>query len=398
MQTEILHQIEIGDISRLRIGDFLNKEISRDNCEQFKFAVAFMRKSGLDRLANSIDALLNRGGGISGAVGIDGGITTLEALEILKGISSNSTIFYTVSGFIFHPKLYLMKGDEKAVAVIGSANLTRDGLFRNIELATAIHLDLTSSADYQIYEKYNIFINELLDVGHPNIQPITDSTLQTLLNNGLIKKEAEVREPGCPVRPRDQRAGTTETEIKDLFPPLRVPAAPPFTSLLPRQITQPSHSRMTVPTVRENASTFIMQLSLFDSSHRTGVRGTPEVLIPHDAINFFPPISLSGRRYPDSNFDVVLNTSTGCERHKYRLWYYEQRAVGTRIDEYRLRMDHDTIDLSTIGGNDLLVINKLPEGSDPAYEVTILTQDNPEFPYFYSLCNKISQSKKWGIA
>ena len=398
MQTEILPQIEIGNINRLRIGDFLNEEIDKDSCDQFKFAVAFMRKSGLDRLANSLDALLNRGGTISGAVGIDSGITTLEALETLKGISSNSTIFYTVSGFIFHPKLYLMKGDEKAVAVIGSANLTRDGLFRNIELATAIRMDLTSSADHQICQKFDTLINELLDVEHPNIQSITDSTLRTLSINGLIKKEAEIREPGCSIIPRNKKVSSTGTEISDLFPPMRVPAAPPFTSLLPRQIPQSSPLEAKTPINRENTSIFVMQLSAFDSSHRTGVRGTAEVLIPHEAIEFFPPISLSGRMYPDCNFDVVLNTPAGCERHRYRLWYYEQRAVGTRIDEYRLRMDHETIDLSTLGGNDLLIINKLPDGSDPAYEVTILTKADLAFYKFHSLCNRVTQGKKWGIA
>ncbi len=140
-----------------------------------------------------------------------------------------------------------------------------------------------------------------------------------------------------------------------------------------------------------------MQLSEFDSSHRTGVPGTPEVLIPHAAVGFFPALSLSGRKYPDANFDVILNTPTGPERHNYRLWYYEFRATGSRIDEYRLRMNRDTIDLSRIGGGDLLIITKLPVGSDPAYEVTILPQPDPTFPSFLALCTNRVQDKRWGI-
>ena len=96
-------------------------------------------------------------------------------------------------------------------------------------------------------------------------------------------------------------------------------------------------------------------------------------------------------------FDVVLNTLSGRERHGYRLWYYELRATGTKIDEYRLRMNHDTIDLSIPGGGDLLVINKLPMGSDPAYEVTILDKQDMQYPRFFRMCTNIVQGKKWGI-
>jgi len=96
-------------------------------------------------------------------------------------------------------------------------------------------------------------------------------------------------------------------------------------------------------------------------------------------------------------FDVLLNTATGQERHKYRLWYYEERSTGTRIDEYRLRMNHDTIDLTNEGGGDLLVITKHPQGNDPLYEVTILPRIDPTFPGFFSLCTNVVQDKRWGI-
>lgn len=125
--------------------------------------------------------------------------------------------------------------------------------------------------------------------------------------------------------------------------------------------------------------------------------GTPEVLVPHAAIGFFPRLARSERKYPDALFDVVLNTPNGRERHQYRLWYYEQRAVGSKIDESRLRLNHDTIDLCTVGGGDLLVINRLTPRSDPAYEVTVLTQADPTFPSFLAICGREAQGKKWGM-
>lgn len=187
MRVEVIPQIELGSIQRMRIGDVLSAAIANDNYCQFRFAVAYMRMSGWDRLASSVDSLLNRNGFVSGAIGIDQGITTVEALEALHQISSDSTIFYTISGFIYHPKLYLASGKEQAIAVVGSANLTCDGLFRNIELATAIYLDFKSSIDLKVYMRYDTFLSELLDTRHPNVQPITKSILQKLADVGLLK-------------------------------------------------------------------------------------------------------------------------------------------------------------------------------------------------------------------
>lgn len=394
MLIELIPQVEIGGCNRIRVGDVLNATIADSFCKRFRFAVAYMRISGLTRLANSIDSLLNRHGSISGAVGIDDAITSVEALEELGKLSSDSTVFHTVSGYIYHPKLYLMAGEAKAVAVVGSANLTRDGLFRNVEFATAIHLSFSSSTDFEVYNRYDGFINELLNTSHPNVQSINASMVQKLKDAGLIKPEAQVKEPG-PAR-ISRRSGGSTVEIETLFPPLRVPVAPPAaraplaTSAVARGVVVP-------PRTVGTAGTFIMQLSPFDCSHRTGVPGTPEVLIPHPAINFFPPLSLAGRKYPDALFDVALNTPTGMERHSYRLWYYEERAKGTKIDEYRLRMNHETIDLTSLGGGDLLVINKLPLGSNPPYEVTVLPQSDPTFPAFLGLCRNVVQGKKWGM-
>jgi HKD family nuclease len=390
MRIEAIPQIGLGSVNRLRVGDFLNASISNQNSNHFLFAVAYMRLSGLERLGASIDSLLNKGGKISGAVGIDDGITSVEALESLGKLSQQSTIFHTTSGYLYHPKLYMTVFDKTAVAVVGSANLTRDGLFRNIEFATAVHMDFSISDDFKVFQNYENFIKELLNTSHPNVKKIDDKTLKLLIKEGAIKRESEAPEPGTPLK--SKRYKPQSIIVESLFPKLAVPAAPPLKA--PKIITP----IVIPPTTGTAVGTFIMQLSAFDSSHRTGIPGTTEVLIPHAAIGFFPPLSKSGRKYPDTLFDVVLNTSTGRERHQYRLWYYENRAVGTKIDEYRLRLNHDTIDLSNPGGGDLLVINKLPRDSDPAYEVTILPKTDPTYSTFLGMCTRQVQDKKWGLS
>jgi len=120
MQVMVIPQVEIGNVRRIRIGDVLNTGIADTSCQRFRFAVAYMRMSGWNRLAASIDSLLNRGGHVSGAAGVDNGVTSIEALQFLRRISTNSTIFHTTSGFIYHPKLYLMNGDSRAVALMAA--------------------------------------------------------------------------------------------------------------------------------------------------------------------------------------------------------------------------------------------------------------------------------------
>lgn len=398
MRVELIPQVEIGNIQRMRVGDVLNTQIADSSCERFRFAVAYMRLSGWDRIAGAVDTLLNRGGRVSGIVGVDSGVTTIEALRALRQVSQDSTVFYTRSAFIYHPKLYLMNGRETAVAIVGSPNLTRDGLFRNVELSTAVRMNFTSSVDLQVFNRYSALFDELLNTERPNVQPITDATLEALITARLIDQEARVREPGHKVPfGRGKPTPHAMAELDRLFPPMRVPVAPAPTRAVALVPVRPQLVVVPPQTVGI-AGTFVMQLSAFDCSHRTGVPGTPEVLVPHQSVHFFPPLSLSGRRYPDAMFDVLLNTPTGQERHRYRLWYYEERATGTRIDEYRLRMNHDTIDLASQGGGDLLVITKRPQQAEPAYEVTILPRTDPTFPAFFSLCVNEAQGKRWGIA
>ena len=295
MRIEVIPQVEIGNIQRVRIGDVLNSTVASDTYQRFRFAVAYMRVSGIDRLAVSIESLLNRGGRFSGAVGIDDEITSIEALEMLGELSSDSTIFHTVSGYIYHPKLYLIDGEKAAVAVVGSGNMTRDGLFRNVEIATAVYLDFESSTDLAVYRRYDELVAALLDIKNPNVQLLNADVLTRLIKTGAIKREAQTREPGPILRPR--RARPTSKDIDDLFPVLHVPSAPPpagrIASHYKAKSTDARPSIIVPPATTGVGGMFIMQLSAFDSSHRTGVKGTPEVLIPHPSIGFFPPLSLS---------------------------------------------------------------------------------------------------------
>jgi len=390
MLIKIIPQFEFGSTTRKRTGDLLNSLLENQDYDKFRFAVAFMRLTGLNRLADSIRKFCDRGGVISGVIGIDQGITSFEALKAIKEISETSTILHTVSGFIFHPKCYILSGEEKAVIIIGSPNLTRDGLFRNIELSISIHLDLEIDEDQKLFTVFNDMMDDLLDYEHPNIHLISEEIINQLLEQGKIKKETSVPEPGPIIRKRRKRTHEEE-QLADLFPPIKVPIAPPPIHGFSLSLEEPEEGKE--PTF----VTFILQLSAFDSSHRTGVPGTAEILIPKRAIGFFPPLSLSDRKYPDCYFKVLLHTPDGAEVHRYRLWYYEHRPDGSRIDEHRLRMNKETIDLTTPDGGDLLIFRKLLDEADQDFELTIISRRDPSYQDLLELCTLESQGKKFGL-
>ena len=398
MKITIIPQAPISGIKPVRVGDILIDIIKDPRCKEFIFAVAFMRMSGLGRLRIALDDLVSRGGTISGAVGIDSKVTTEEALLELLSLSSTSTIFYTVSGFIYHPKVYLALGDTMATAVFGSANLTMDGLFRNIEFGAAIELDLTDPDDQSLCSQLEGFIRGLLDSTQPNVQAITNQlvtvlTRKPLIGDPVVGSEKNTWEPGTQI---SKPVAKTTNPLSPLFPEIRVPVAPPSFKKKLTPVALTTHT-VTTTSIVPPLSTFIMQLSSHDCAHRTGVKGTAGVLVPKDALRFFPPIAAGPRKFKDIYFDAILNTPTGKTVHNYRLWYYDVGSTGKRIDEHRLDVGHETIDLTTAGGGDLLVISRMPLGVNPEYEVTILSSSDPQYGKFLSLCAKSTNGKIWGL-
>src|SRR5439155_25227165 len=75
-------------------------------------------------------------------VGIRNGATSCQGLARLHRVVNE---LYTVDTgsrtVIFHPKLYLVRGRERARLIIGSANLTLAGLHYNIEAGMLLDFD-----------------------------------------------------------------------------------------------------------------------------------------------------------------------------------------------------------------------------------------------------------------
>ena len=77
------------------------------------------------------DAASRRGVSVPAIVGTYGNATDPDALERLEHIGKPRLV--SERGAMFHPKIYIFRGDQKSMAWIGSANFTRGGIEANEE-------------------------------------------------------------------------------------------------------------------------------------------------------------------------------------------------------------------------------------------------------------------------
>ena len=114
-------------------------------CNAFSFSVSFIKKAGLDLLRNDIAAAVERGAKGKVITSTYQNFTDIESLRWFMNLASSASNFechlddesfydirtYSANGF--HTKGYIFEFDERAEIIIGSSNITRYALLRNIE-------------------------------------------------------------------------------------------------------------------------------------------------------------------------------------------------------------------------------------------------------------------------
>jgi len=114
-------------------------------CKAFCFTVSFIKKAGLVLLANDIKSAIERGAKGKLITSTYQNFTDVESLNFFLKLSCSFDNFechlddecfydeknYTTSGF--HTKGYLFEFEERCELIIGSSNITRYALLKNIE-------------------------------------------------------------------------------------------------------------------------------------------------------------------------------------------------------------------------------------------------------------------------
>src|SRR5690606_14642815 len=115
------------------VGNHLMRFLGQKGFDSFTGISAFASESGVYGLSNYLNIAQNNFKDLNLIVGVDLDGTSKEALEEILALNINSYIFYQKEQPVFHPKIYLFEGVKEFKIIIGSSNLTRGGLFTNVE-------------------------------------------------------------------------------------------------------------------------------------------------------------------------------------------------------------------------------------------------------------------------
>ncbi len=194
-------------------GHKLVKLFSDEALHSFTGISAFASVAGVRGLAALIENARPHLQKVAVIVGIDQKGTSKEALEELLALDVNSYIFYQPGVSIFHPKIYLFEGDGKAEVIIGSSNLTAQGLFANVEASVHLSLDLRIESERNIVQQLKGSFKGLFDYSDPNLKRLDEALIAVLSDAGLVPTEAERK-----VLQEQSRAVKSDNVTSKIFP------------------------------------------------------------------------------------------------------------------------------------------------------------------------------------
>jgi hypothetical protein len=198
--------------------------------DQLDFAVAWVKRAGVNGIRPALDSFRARGGHVRGVIGISLGGTSRQALLLARDVCDELHVFHE-PGRTFHPKVYLGCGGGRARTLVGSNNLTAGGLSRNYEAAVVSDLDLGDPADRAYFDSVKGFIDGL--VGEDELcHELTPEFMTKLLASRrypLLDEDAATGTDEDPVE-GGRAPGAGEPEDERLFGAAKRPKRPPRTT------------------------------------------------------------------------------------------------------------------------------------------------------------------------
>lgn len=202
--------------SELSVGKALMKFFKDRGFHTFTGISAFASQAGVNGLAKHIVAAKNHLEIITIVTGVDQKGTSKEALEALLKLDINTFVFYQPSFTIFHPKIYLFEGVERSELIIGSSNLTSQGLFSNIETSLLVSIDNSSEEDRKIVEQLKDYFKGIFDFSDPNLQRLSKEIIRDLVEAKIVPTEAERKAAQDKTEKSERRE--TDIIISKIFP------------------------------------------------------------------------------------------------------------------------------------------------------------------------------------
>lgn len=192
--------------------------LSDPRITKFEAFVAFANSNGVNSLKPELESFIKRGGIVNIYLGVDLQGTSKEALEMLMSLGIQVSIVHSRNDVTYHPKVYVFDGTIFCASIIGSSNLTGNGLDKNIEASVLIDADGDSLSDSKaIIKSIHTHFKPLIDNTSDIVQILTPDLLRILIENRTVITEKESHEL---TNRRNESLATTANargRLKELF-------------------------------------------------------------------------------------------------------------------------------------------------------------------------------------
>lgn len=179
------------------VGNYLHKSFKDKNFDTFKCFVAYTTLSVLSIFIDELEKVKLNYKKIEFYLGVDDNGTSREALLELLEKEIDTYIYYNPTKrtrAIYHPKLYIFNGEKANRILIGSSNLTRPGLFNNVETSLAIDFISGNFQGEKLKRQIEEYFFNFLDKSNQNLKKLDSNLIKYLTANGLILDEKRIYE------------------------------------------------------------------------------------------------------------------------------------------------------------------------------------------------------------
>lgn len=174
-----------------QFGRSLQAALASDDLRALWAIVAWAKRSGLSRIGPALQEFRARGGRAEVIVGIDEGGATKEGLELARQLFDEVLVFHDPGNRTFHPKLYVVEGQDRALALVGSGNLTKGGMFTNYEVGLLLELDTAARPDdFKLLGEFRAYYEGLKGSGDA-CRALDDETFAELIANPRYRVGSE---------------------------------------------------------------------------------------------------------------------------------------------------------------------------------------------------------------
>lgn len=155
----------------------LAESIADERFERCRIAIAFAQSEAVETVQRQLSDTIHE---IETEIyaGIDFGSTSAEALEALAESDIETTLFIH-NQFTYHPKLYHFVSPDFTRTIIGSSNLTAQGLNQNVEAAVVVETE----GDGLFLKNLSQFLDCIAELG----TPLTPELIADLVGAGPFR-------------------------------------------------------------------------------------------------------------------------------------------------------------------------------------------------------------------